>query len=383
MYKFTAKSLFIPVISLSMLACGGQGETKEAVWALVPSGELISLPLDDQTPNVSVGLEYFQAGQPLLFNANWNTNSLQIYDLEAQALKKELVFDREGDQGAALGHFHVHRLDSIFVFPEMSRFVILTDTSGKVKNRIRFTLPDQYPMIFPHNSYYVSPPVVRGKELIVRVRSGRRASEISQEDLNDKKLLAAINLEDGSTRLLPFGFPQDYLATGQKQLEFSAVRVGDQTAVSFMGDHRVYFSGSADAPLQAKPAKSQYLDETMPSFGKDVDGRGFNEYAFAKSRYESLVYDPYRQVYYRFAYPTVPVESDDQLRALRTSPGDFVVMVLSEELEVLTERKFEAGSYLPSNFFVGEKGLYLSINHPDNPANKEDEFAFELIQLKK
>lgn len=133
--------------------------------------------------------------------------------------------------------------------------------------------------------------------------------------------------------------------------------------------------------MQSKSAKSKYLDETMPTFPKDVDGRGFSEYFFAKSRYESLIHDPYRNVYYRFAFPTVPIESDEQLKALRTRPEGFIVMVLDEDFRVLTERKFEAGHYLPSNFFVGEKGLYLSLNHPDNPEMEEDQLAFELIRL--
>src|SRR5690606_14432114 len=112
-----------------------------------------------------------------------------------------------------------------------------------------------------------------------------------------------------------------------------------------------------------------------------VDGRGFSEYFFAKSRYESMIHDPYRNVFYRFAFPTVAVESDEELRALRSSPGAFVVMVLDEDLNILTEKRFEAGTYLPSNFFVGEKGLYLSLNHPDGPENKEDRLTFELIRL--
>lgn len=378
MYKISHTLVFIAFVSL--FSCQEKAPSSSAAWSLEPSGEKIQLALDDSTSNVSVGLEYFESAKPLLFNVNWNANSLQVFDLLSQTLEKEIAFEREGDQGARLGHFHVHNLDSIFLFPERSPFIILTDTSGLIKNRLRIKLPEGYPMIFVHNSYYLSPPIIQGKELIVKVRIDARPSDISQEQLNDKKLLAAINLEDGSTRLLPFGFPNDYLDTGQKQLEYSVASKDGKIAVSFMGDHRVY-SGDFGEDLRARSASSQFLDETMPTFAKDVDGRGFTEYFFAKSRYESLVYDPYRKVYYRFAFPTVAVESDEQLTAMRTKPGVFVVMVLDEDLKVLTERKFEAGTYLPSNFFVGEKGLYLSTNHPDNPENVEDQLSFELIRL--
>jgi len=58
------------------------------------------------------------------------------------------------------------------------------------------------------------------------------------------------------------------------------------------------------------------------------------------------------------------------------------VMVFDENLNLITERLFEGETYWPDNSFVGEKGLYLSINHPDNPENKEDQMSFELIELK-
>lgn len=383
MYKFTAKSFLIPFTSLLMLACGKQEMAEETNWTLESSGEQITLPLDEQTPNLSMGISYFEAEKPLLFNVVWETNSLQIYDLKSKKLAKNLTFEREGDQGIELAYFHVHNLDSIFLFPVFGNQFVLTDTSGVIKDRIRYELPTGYPMLFVHNSYYVSPPQLKGGELIVKVRADGRPSQIDQATLDAVALAAAIDLETGAVRMLPFGFPKDYLLTGQKQLDYSLLSQVDRTLVSFMGDHRIYSSDSESFPLVPKEAKSQFLDEAMPTFSKDVDGRGINEYAFAKSRYESLVYDPYRKVYYRLAFPSLSLESDEQLKALRTSPGPFVVMVLDEELNVLTERRFEVGTYLPSNFFVGEKGLYLSLNHPDNPANQEDQFAFELIQLKK
>jgi hypothetical protein len=243
-------------------------------------------------------------------------------------------------------------------------------------------LPVGYSTIFPHNSYYVSPPAVIGKDLIVKTRADGRITEFTQAQLDTLALEVAINLETGAVRMLPLGFPGDYLNLGSKQLEYSIVNQGGKKLVSFMGDHRVYLAEQNSEIWTAKDAKSQFLDEQMPFFAKDVDRRGINEYAFSKSRYESLVYDPYRRVYYRFAYPTVTFETDEELRALRISPGPFVVMVLDENGDILTERRFEAGTYFPTNFFVGKRGLYISLNHPDNPDNEEIKMSFGLIQLK-
>jgi hypothetical protein len=382
MYKNTLKFAFLGIISGLIFSCQTQDSQKIKTYELVPTDELISLPLNDQTPNISVGLQYFQGDIPYLFNANWNTNAIQLYDLGSKTLIKELVFEKEGDQGIELAYFHVHNLDSIFVFPPFGNQFVLTDTSGKVKNRIRFELPVGYPTLFVHNSYYVSPPNVAGNELIVKLRAEGRLSDFTQTQLDTIALAAAIDLKSGSVRLLPPGFPKDYLANGQKQLEYSFHYEGNQMAVSFLGDHRIYQFPGNSAEAISTDAKSQFLDEVMPSFTKDTDSRGFAEYSSAKSRYESLIFDPFRKVYYRFAFPTLTIESDDQLRALRSTPGPFVVMVLDEKGNVLTERKFEAGTYFPGNYFVGEKGLFISINHPENPKNEEDELKFEWIELR-
>lgn len=381
MHHSTLKIAIFFLFSGLVFSCQTQDAEKFKMVELSPTGELISLPLNDQTPNISVGLQYFQADKPLLFNANWNTNSIQIYDLGKQSLVKELSFEREGDQGIEVGYFHVVSLDSILIFPPFGNQFILTDTSGKVKNRIRFELPTGYSNLFVHNSYYISPPKVVGKELVAKLRADRRFSDFTQAQLDTIALAAAVNLESGSVSLLPQRFPKDYLSTGQKQLEYSIHHDGQQMTVSFLGDHRIYQYPANSADATSTQAKSQFLEEVMPSFAKDIDSRGFAEYSSAKSRYESLIFDSFRKVYYRFAFPTVTIENDDQLRALRTTPGDFVVMVLDERGEVLTERKFEGGIYYPSNYFVGEKGLYLSINHPENPKNVEDDFQFELIRL--
>lgn len=107
------------------------------------------------------------------------------------------------------------------------------------------------------------------------------------------------------------------------------------------------------------------------------------KYSFASSRYENLLYDRYREVYYRFAFPDLEVDTEEEVRALRNNPGPFVVMIFDKELKLLGETYFEGGMYLPMNAFVGKKGLYLSTNNPDNPENQEDKMGFEIFELKK
>jgi hypothetical protein len=228
----------------------------------------------------------------------------------------------------------------------------------------------------------ISPPVVTGNLLAVNHRFSANLREITGEELSSKTMGYQINMSTGETAYFNHFFPSDYLQSGQKMIDFSRAQGNDKIVYSLHGDHQLYYSSGFDLPLRSVAAGSSYLDENLSSIQPDGSPEEFQRYALASSRYGSILYDSYRNVYYRFAYPTLTDITAEEIKELRNAPGPFVVMVFDEDLNLITERLFEGGTYLPDNSFVGEKGLYLSINHPNNPQNKEDQMSFELVELK-
>jgi hypothetical protein len=367
-----------------LFSCQNEKSNEDKTFELIPSGKFLSLDLDDSTANISTGLQYFKGDKEYLFNANWGTNSLQIYDLQDQKLAKELFFDFEGPNGiGGLFGFHVQSMDSIFLFtaPFGSRFFIV-DSEGEIEKRIDYQIPEGLGSFFVHNAYMLSPPVIQGGSLAANTRFSANIREVTQALLSSKNIGIEVDLNTGESKPFAHFFPSDYLASGQKMIDLSRAQGKDKIVYSFFGDHQLYYSSAFDLPLRPIQAASSYLENNMPAFQSDSPSEFFFQYNLASSRYGSLLYDSFRNVYYRFAFPTIPDVTEEDLRNLRTSPGPFVVMVFDENLKLLTEKLFEAGTYLPDNSFVGEKGLYLSINHPDNPQNKEDQMVFELIEFR-
>ena len=203
---------------------------------------------------------------------------------------------------------------------------------------------------------------------------------MTEDILNKSEIAYTINLEDGSTSESGIPYPNDYLANGLRFYEPSLVFQPDFTAYSLFGDHRI-FKQNIDGSLETFEGKSEYLDESLPYF--PVDGERFEtqKYLTASSHYETLLYDEFQKVYYRFAFPTLPIEKEEELLALRENPRPFVIQVFDQELKMITESYFEGGIYFPNNSFITEKGLYLSTNNPENPEVEEDAFRFELIVL--
>ncbi|MDE0560952.1 DUF4221 family protein [Algoriphagus sp. NF] len=342
------------------------------------SGEILRIPIDSLTANISTGLVRYE---DYLVNVNWNTNALQFYALNAEKLSKEIFYQYEGPQGVgSIFGIYIHSLDSIFLFTQMVPVITLTDTTGIIKNRIQYNKPEGHTNAFVHNAYFGSAPNLQNGKMLVKTLAEGNYRQMTEERLHKSLLAYGINLENGSFQSTELTYPEGYLNSGLKFFEPSLVFQPEYTVYSLFGDHRLY-KQIRFGELEIFDGKSQYLDETLPYF--PVDGERFDtqKYLTASSRYETLVYDEYREVYYRFAYPTLAIEKEEELLALRENPGPFVIQVFNEDLTLITESYFEGGIYFPNNHFITEKGLYISANNPENPEAEEDAFRFELIKL--
>lgn len=279
--------------------------------------------------------------------------------------------------------FHVHTMDSIFLIPFGASYFSLADTSGKVIKIFRYEAPENHTPGFVHNISYISPPIIKGNEIILKTRPAivSNYNEMTNEMLAKSHLTFKLDLESLKSTLLPQNYPADYLGNGAKRFDFSMVEGDGKVVYSFFGDHHLYWAENFESPLKSVEGRSSYLNETLPLFPKGGPVLESQKYSFASSRYENLLYDRYREVYYRFAYPDLDVETEEEVRALRNNPGPFVIMVFDMDLKFLGETYFEGGRYLPMNAFVGKEGLYLSTNNPDNTENKEDQLGFEVFFL--
>ncbi|WP_026953190.1 DUF4221 family protein [Algoriphagus mannitolivorans] len=373
------------ILGVLFLQCQNKSNSEIQPKELHPTGEIVALQLDDSTSNVSYSYQYhFGNGKEYFFNLKMEGNTLQIFDFSTGEKIKSLQFDLEGPNGVGgLFGFHVQSMDSIFLFnPPFGSSFYLANAEGELLKKFNYQIPEGAGSAFVHNGYMISPPVLKGSKLAVNHRFPQNPRELTPEILSSKTFGYLIDLETGETQYFNHFYPQDYLATGLKNVDFSRAQGKDKVVYSLFGDHRLYYASSYDSTLKSVDAASEFLDQTMPNFKPDAVSEEYQNYAFASSRYGSILYDSYRDVYYRFAFPSLPDASIADIRSQGNALGSFVVMVLDSDLKVITEKKFEPGKYHPDNVFIGKKGLYLSLQHPKNPENQEDLMQFELLELR-
>ncbi|MCE7054895.1 DUF4221 domain-containing protein [Algoriphagus sp. AGSA1] len=380
-------SVLVSIISGGLLflqSCGSGSDNITTPQELVTDGEVLSLQIDSQTSNVSDGLfAYEDKNGSWLFNLNMSNNEIQLYNLDSGKMHKRIVFDLEGPNGVGFVQgFFVHSMDSIFLFGFPDGELHLSDTTAKVISKINYEPPAGHDFAFIHNAYFVSDPILLGDKLLVKTRPNMRASEATSAYLSDKKLTYSIDLNSNEVTLSKMGYPADYTLGGAKLLDFSMARAEDKLVYSFIADHNLYVSDLEGEVHSVVPAKSQYLEQTFQSFPDITDRTALQSYLFASDRYERVLYDKYRGVFYRFVFPKVAIENEEEINQLRRFPRKFSVMILDKELNILGEKLMPENTYYPGNSFVGEEGLYISINHPDNPKNREDLMSFEVFKLR-
>ena len=97
--------------------------------------------------------------------------------------------------------------------------------------------------------------------------------------------------------------------------------------------------------------------------------------------YWHIMYDKYRDVYYRFAEMPYKLASNE-------SPYDepkgkeFSIIVLNADFEIIGETKFPGKKYFYKMSFVGKEGLYISENNLANPQFDENKLVFTCFKIK-
>lgn len=131
---------------------------------------------------------------------------------------------------------------------------------------------------------------------------------------------------------------------------------------SFSAESDLYVYDVVNKTYIAKPARSQYdtVDficmNDLPKKKQTSDGR--LQHFILSPTYNGILYDPYRELYYRFFYPALPEKNDNGFYNDLESK-DAVLMVFDKDFKLLTEWLLPKGQFLPFTASIGKKGLYI------------------------
>jgi len=208
---------------------------------------------------------------------------------------------------------------------------------------------------------------------------------MTKDDIRKHQLIYSYDLKKDSVQWYDVFYADDYWDQGKKLTEFSWAEKDGKLYIAPFYDHELQvFDMYSEEVIHRKTVKSAHINHfdyvnELPS----IPNEGFiNRLKY--DRYGTLIYDKYRDVFYRiFLSGFEPEEdlSEEDLRMLNWSRPDMGIMILDKDLNILGEHlfdKFEVYSY--SNHFVGREGLYLSINNLFHPDYDEDRFRYIIVK---
>jgi hypothetical protein len=334
-------------------------------------GDTIKLPLDSLTPPVLTNLQVVENGESeQLVMLNKLENTLLFYDLEHEILIKKIKFEFEGSNGVGkLMSFYVLSADSILLSSKYQ--VSISDTNGNIISRLKWEdlIKDN-----PKPHFASIQPIIKGSDSNYYLCALQLGNQTHQSAIK-------LNLNEGDPTVTHFmDRPSNYKTCcwGDANLDipYQAYNSNkNHLAYSFPVMSSIYIFDLTTKSTNKYLLNSNYMPvDLKPPFESIEEANSLSplEYTrviYQQSFYKYLLYDHYRDVYFRIAWIGMNKEQNAGLPPSNWS-SDYVLMVIKGDLSSIKgEMIFNSNKFNPLMMFVTKEGLFIaikSINDEDN-----------------
>ena len=379
----------IPLIILA--SCQSKSGNMEPIYKteLVETNK-ITLPIDENTYYLSKSIFHFEdQGKEFLSFGNQTkrqyATEIIIYDLNSQDIYKRFPLLREGPNAipAAYGAVPLGSPDVFIYYQNNMRKITLSDGDGQVIRRYQIVSPDGKPVYIPEGlSYAHYPSFMIDSVIYFAQRSGKPS--VMRNEWKTIPMFAMMNLKDGKISRSSLCFPSIFdmdvkdITTGNefvydynykdKRLVCAFIEFDSLLVTDDMKNVRWY------------NGKSRYLKKMRPILKEGVDGfMGIKEAVEAAS-YSHIMYDKYRDIYYRFAEMPCELGANEYVYN-DAKAREFSVIIFDKDFRIIGETKFPGNKYFYKMSFIGRDGLYISENNEANPEFDENKLVFACFGL--
>ncbi|WP_425636223.1 DUF4221 family protein [Algoriphagus yeomjeoni] len=317
----------------------------------------------------SISLSYlksFESEYISVFNAN--TQSIFLYKNKASNAIKEIPLELDGPHGLGeLGFDSSHFLfskDSIYIYNLQIGILFLINEKGEVLNRQRLTDysdPINLPVPYPSN---VRPIQSDFKKLYFPCGINSYS-----DDFENHPSVLSIDLNSGEIKY-PITYSKIYDnafygLSFKYDTGIAFNRTDNSVTVSYPVDNFIYKYYTKNANKEKKYAGSEHFNnieayDADPSKFEKIDFSNENDklknHALSNSDFAGILYDQFRNFYYRIAYirPTV-----EDVKSGKTIP-ELSIIILDKDLNKVGEDIFSSKIYDNSLIFVSATGLNIA-----------------------
>lgn len=372
--------LFLSLLLFILSSC--EQAEKSRSYQLVRSDQTLAFTLDDKTKNVTPFLSYYRdkKGKEYIvlqsYSMQSRSNKFYFYDKDSQELAFKIEPEIEGSNGVGrvLGCY-IQNWDSLYLTSLFEPEIIRINKDCQIQEKINYEEANDGTKLY--NSCFLSfrTAILIGRDLYIYSDPNR----LIEKDY----VSATINLDTKEIRALPFVYP-DYPGSSVKlkryglEGNYSRSFDGQQFVYSFIYDESVYVANIAHDSIRKVAVKSEYIDQMQLPDELTAQAIDFCQNAM----YGDLIYDPYREVFYRIAYPSTTIEKGVKaMELIEYGRKTFSIIILDKELNKLGETLFPNYTYNSRQLLVLPDGLYICNSHFMNPDFNDDILSFIRFDL--
>jgi hypothetical protein len=365
------------LVSISFSCQHHAGEGRNSQTTSFDDFEQISLELDLESSYDNRYYEYHQIdGNYLLFFVNPKLNQIKVYDLVNGQISHTINVPIDDPDGFnQITSFTIKSKDSLFVFSGLTLGkVFLTNWKGESFKELY--LKDKpgggSTLFFNHLSISATPSKVVGDKIYFFQFPLKLRGEFSHSEF---EMNLVYDLKNDSIYTFDSPFPKIFKDKSPKEALFCFrdINSNGDLIYSFFGSDSIYIQ-KPDMSLQAVYAGTKLIS-VSPNFNY-----GDPESSHKLPKYGPIIYNPYRNEYYRFYYHGSkfnPNETFTKQQALTTDG----IIYLDKNFQIISSFDFQK-KYAARNYFVSPKGLYRSVNNEyANSEMDEDFLVFEKVNL--
>lgn len=364
-----------------LISCSHEKSSASYTYNLEATGAIKSYELESDVRYDASYLYIFsdEKGREYLSFLNYRTNQILFYDLSNCDFLFKIDLPVEGPDGVAqVTGFYIKDFDDIYISSSAYSGLIKVDTTCRIVQKIPYeTTSTGYqvlPSYTPSSHPYIAPVIINNRIYITQNALERFHS------LDDTPLSVMIDTVQKTCE----GVPLTYGILTDKELQsndvmFSRIFDGKEFVYSFYVNEDIIVTSIDHFDIKRIKVKSKYVDHPAE---KQEDSEKGPQLNLELARYGDLIYDPYREVYYRFVYPETAL--DDSINWWGKAVygrKKFSVIILNKEFQIIGETLFPESIYNSYSFFVHKDGLYISRDYQMLYDQSEDYMTFELFNL--
>ncbi|MDO8965418.1 DUF4221 family protein [Algoriphagus sp.] len=374
------KNLFKLLVVASVLSCNSKTEDVSLSLQVI---ETIKISLGSTVNPNRTTYQYINSDSgEFLALQNKSVHGIEFFNLKTGAHNKKIKLQRECPNGSgSVNGFRIFSNDSLLVASYPQKLMLFNFEGIKTSE---FSIKDTQNDVNYISSNSEIPFLFDGKKVFGAQPFFRNFFDMTASDLGKYSHIYQLDMEsiNPEAEWLPISNPEDTWKEGKKVSKFTWTDRGDSILVSPYNDHRIWvISKKRKELLELVEAKAPEVNQFHIIKGLPSGDQGIIE-ELESDRYELLLYDEFRAVFYRFYFVGIDVNDFEvHYRELYSNRPKIGLVVLDANLKIIGNHLFETHQIEPWNYFVGRKGLYVSTNNPNREDFDENYLRYDIIRF--